>query len=187
MVTKVYAKIVNDIVVEYPADHRQGTEGLTEVELFDKPAYNPFVHLVETIEKLEGKWCHYWKEIPKTRQEYVDEHYLKLLEPFSTAPRYSKEYLSEELIQRLINNLIRLGTWELDRFAQSRGYDNLLSLVSYRGDQYEIFRQEAERGFHLRSVYWSNFHKLLYELESGGELPRTMKDIMDLFPELSWE
>ena len=55
----------------------------------------------------------------------------------------------------------------LDEFAQTRNYDNLLSLCSYATDSDLLFRKEGEFGVEIRSQNWRKCYQILDEIESG--------------------
>lgn len=81
----------------------------------------------------------------------------------------------------------------LDAFAQSRGYDDIKSLVTYAGDPDPVFAAEAAVGVHKRSETWAAMRQIKAAVLAGdwptagaGQMPQTIGDIDDALPAMEW-
>ncbi len=76
---------------------------------------------------------------------------------------------------------------KLDEFAQTRGYDNILSACSYASDPNPQFQAEGLRCVELRSATWSSLFNIIQEVRDNTRpLPQSFNEIEYLLPELSW-
>ena len=76
----------------------------------------------------------------------------------------------------------------LDEFAQSRGYDNIISLTTYINDPNPDYVAEANRGIYLRSVWWTTLTAIMNDVLSGTRvLPASWEELQAELPELSWD
>lgn len=192
--TKLHARIQNGRIVEFPVDANKVTEdevlsgrvvpvkdpGTTFVE--DK-----FHKVTNTVCMVNGEPARVYTLGLMTSSEFVQKNYIDILQPYFDLPVLNTATIPSFVVALMVTAVKDLGTLELDRFAQTRGYDNIISLVSYRGDPSPRFADEAERAFQLRSKYWSNLTEFQENVVSGViEFPRTVKGITDLFPTLTW-
>ena len=82
-------------------------------------------------------------------------------------------------------NFERALTKELDEFARTKGYDNIMSASTYAaGGRYAI---EGRRALDLRSDYWHVAGQILQAVEAGQRaMPESLEDIRGELPTLSW-
>lgn len=76
----------------------------------------------------------------------------------------------------------------LDEFAQSRGYDNIVSVASYTVSTNEIYQAEALRAVYLRDQWWSTLTGIMTEVLTGQRpLPASWEVLKTELPELTWD
>jgi hypothetical protein len=76
----------------------------------------------------------------------------------------------------------------LDSFAQTRGYDNMNSLIAY-ANEYEpnqTYRQEGARGVVLKSLTWQKCYEIMAEVLSGSRPMPTEDELTAELPALVW-
>jgi hypothetical protein len=83
--------------------------------------------------------------------------------------------------------IVRAVQGRLDTFAQSRGYDGILSACTYATDALPQFAAEGQRAIDLRSQTWAKLYAILGEVETGTRpIPDGYEDIEEELPTLSW-
>lgn len=131
----------------------------------DHPIPGMYEKLVEgTPKKIDGKWYIQFVLAPMTEEE----------------KRYKNELIRREIVMNTQSSL--------DNFAQSRGYDNILSLTTYVTSTNATYRIEAERGVELRDATWSKLYEIQEQIESGTRsVPASFLEIQSELPALVWE
>ena len=75
----------------------------------------------------------------------------------------------------------------LDEFAESRGYDGILSAASYVTSTVEQFATEGQRAVNLRDQTWAALYAMLAEVIAGTRsMPAGYADIEAELPTLEW-
>ena len=75
---------------------------------------------------------------------------------------------------------------QLDKIAQIKGYDSIISLCSYKDDPNPKFAAEALAGINYRSAVWSYCTDVLTKVTNNEmEIP-TLKDFIDNAPKIQW-
>jgi len=75
----------------------------------------------------------------------------------------------------------------LDEFAQTRGYDNIVSACSYATSTNLAFAAEAQRCVELRDITWATLNQYYADVNAGIEpLPSTIDEILSNLPALTW-
>lgn len=101
-----------------------------------------------------------------------------------------RDLTAEELtthIKNIRDEYIRLTQERLDTFAQTRGYDNILSVCTYASSSSSTFRVEGEYGVIARDDTWNKLYHLLELVESGLiPVPNSYEEIENLLPALTW-
>jgi len=76
----------------------------------------------------------------------------------------------------------------LDTWAQSRGYDGILSACTYATSQAPRFQAEGQRCVDLRDQTWARLYEILAEVEAGTRpVPMSLAEIEADLPALTWE
>jgi hypothetical protein len=109
-------------------------------------------------------WSNQWKFVPYTAQELAEQ----------AAGR--KQYFMTEAQTRL------------DTFAQTRGYDGILSACSYAPSTVPKFATEGQRCVLMRDQYWAALGVIFDAVIAGTRPePATYAEIEPELPVLSWE
>jgi hypothetical protein len=75
----------------------------------------------------------------------------------------------------------------LDAFAQSRGYDGILSAATYATSSVPQFADEGQYAVQVRDATWSALYTILAEVQAGTRpLPAGYGDIDGELPALAW-
>jgi hypothetical protein len=87
------------------------------------------------------------------------------------------------LKQQIINAVQQ----RLDTFAQSRGYDNILSACTYVTSSVPKFAAEGAYAVSRRDATWAALYGVMADVEGGSTpMPTSFADIETLLPELIW-
>jgi hypothetical protein len=81
--------------------------------------------------------------------------------------------------------LVQAVQAQLDATAQSYGYDDIATAITYRGDKNPRFAAEAEGLFDLRSDAWTTAYAILAEVQSGARPFPTIPEALALLPSLN--
>lgn len=91
----------------------------------------------------------------------------------------------KDLILQTIDEMLNSG-------ARARGYENILTCVSYRGeaplaDLYaETFRQEGNAAYEWRSSVYSYCYAQLALIETGKRAVPTIEELKSEMPSANW-
>jgi hypothetical protein len=98
--------------------------------------------------------------------------------------RLKVDLAREQQIKRFADEAqARLDTW-----AQSRGYDGILSACTYATSQVPRFRADGQRCVNLRDQTWARLYEILAEVEAGVRpVPLSLAEIEVDLPALTWE
>lgn len=94
------------------------------------------------------------------------------------APEMSQEQ-REALIQQQLTNTVQQA---LDTFAQTRGYDGIMSACSYFNSTDPIFRLEADYCIQLRDTTWRMGYQILDQVKSGLRQIPTADELLAELP-----
>ena len=71
--------------------------------------------------------------------------------------------------------------------AQSRGYDDILSLCTYATSSIPKFSGEGQAGVNWRDAVWGTCYTILAQVEQGiVPMPTSIDDILVQLPGISW-
>lgn len=75
----------------------------------------------------------------------------------------------------------------LDTFAQTRGYDGILSACTYASSSIPHFASEGKSAANLRDATWEALYTLMAQVQAGAHpMPTCFADIEPLLPVLVW-
>jgi hypothetical protein len=174
-----YALIENEQVIEYPIyslfdkypntsftlplDNTQFPTGIVEVKSTIKPVIDYTQDLVEQSPiKVDSIWQESWIVV-QTPQIEVDRRINSL------------KIILQNSVQK-----------QLDDFARTRGYDNILSCCTYTTSTVQKFQQEAQYCVQMRDVYWNACYTILTEFEMGQRPLPTIEQLLAELPALEW-
>lgn len=191
----LFARIQDNRILEWPLSFDEIQARGEPLSLFkvihylDKPEQPPFYNFEESINLDNGTPVVSYKvtaiplqdilnEVFQNKTTITGEIYLKEV-PVSDIPAPSLKRIFE---------LVRLEvSSRLDNFAQSRYYDNIATLVTYKDDPDLQQSLEGNRGLVLRSQCWAAVTRLEARVNNGTSmLPRLEEDIYKLLPALTW-
>lgn len=98
------------------------------------------------------------------------------------APKKSQEQIMNELKTSIINSV----QVELDKTAQSRGYDNGFACASYSYSTDSIFKQEAQAYVEWRDKVWRYCYDLLDKYLKGEIEQPTVDYVLEHMPKIEW-
>lgn len=131
----------------------------------DRPSHHPVTETLKEGKPVNqnGVWTQVWEVIPASAEQI----------------QQNKE--------SLIASMAGQAQDRLDRFAQSRGYDGILSLCTYTQSGVQKFADEAAYGIFARDETWAILYQILAEVEAGSrEVPTSFAEIEPLLPVLNW-
>lgn len=87
-----------------------------------------------------------------------------------------------------IQNEVVAGTQQrLDDFAQTRGYDNIMSVCTYATSTRPKRAGEGQRAVELRDATWDTLYQMLAEVQAGTRpIPSGFADLEPDLPNLEW-
>ena len=74
----------------------------------------------------------------------------------------------------------------LDSTAQSRGYDNTYTCLSYLESTNPTWKTEAEIFNTWRDSVWTTCHQILNQWQQGQILQPTIQDVLNQLPTITW-
>lgn len=74
----------------------------------------------------------------------------------------------------------------LDAFAQTRGYDGIMSAASYATSTDPQFHAEGERAVALRDTTWRTCYGILADVLAGKREIPTLEEVFADLPALTW-
>lgn len=75
----------------------------------------------------------------------------------------------------------------MDTFAQTRGYDNMLSACTYATSTTEPYKTEGQYCVSARDASWSDFYAYFAACEAGSQpWPTSFADVIPSLPALQW-
>lgn len=141
-----------------------------------QPAYNPVIEYVQEITPVltvKGTWEQQWQ----------------VLKRYATAEEELSAIAAAEVVRNdsIKSSIIQQTQLRLDQFAQTRGYDNILSATTYATSQNPKFAQEGQYALQQRDATWTKLLEILAEVESGTRpVPQGYNDIEAELPLLAW-
>jgi hypothetical protein len=150
---------------KYPTDELLAEWNVYPLTSSSQPPYNPATEKVvdDTPVNQNGRWTQVWRVVPLTADEIASK------------------------LKDLQDNIVSQTQQRLDEFAQTRGYDGVLSLCTYATSANTKFRQEGQYGVEARDATWSKLYEILAEVEAGTRpVPSSYADIENELPALVW-
>jgi len=139
--------------------------GVFAVTASTQPVYDPAEEkVIENIPVYQsGKWIQTWQLATLTADEKAAR------------------------LKDLQADMVSKTQQRLDEFAQTRGYDGVLSLCTYATSGNSKFQQEGQYGVEIRDATWAKLYEILSEAEAGVRpVPSGYADIENDLPDLNW-
>lgn len=181
----MYLKFINDVIT-YPYTianliaENPNTSFVSDIENYpsrlaewgvfpvietNKPSYSKYTEFVDEITPVfdNGQWVQTWSIRAITLVELND------------------------VINQLKSEVIVSTQNRLDSFAQSRGYDGILSLCTYATSSVVKFQAEGAYGVQARDDTWATLNQILYDAENQlRPIPMDYSEIEPELPILTW-
>jgi hypothetical protein len=142
---------------------------VVELHEVDPPAIDPMTQSVvrDGGELVDGQWRYKWR---------VDD--------------LSPEQIAENIAakeRKLKASIIDSTQKRLDSFAQTRGYDGILSACTYANDEVQQFAVEGHYCVASRGATWAKLYEIMAEVEAGTRpVPSSYAEIEPELPALVW-
>ena len=116
-----------------------------------------------------------WEEKPDGY--YTDKEWIDLHPPEPPEP---------PTIEQLTEQFINLIQQRLDEFAQTRGYDNILSACTYVSSTVPLFQAEGQYCVEMRDATWMTAYGILGEVITGIRPIMSWTELKAELPALEW-
>lgn len=125
-------------------------------------------------------------QVAERALQLVDNQWTYVWTLRDRTPEEAAAYVAEQ--QAAVQNEIVQRTQErLDAFAQTRGYDGILSLCTYAASSVAQFQAEGQYGVNARDATWGTLYQVLAEIQAGTRaMPTGYADIEPDLPTLTW-
>lgn len=133
--------------------------------------------------------------VPVIKEKYTYDIYNQKLD--NRRFRYNGNFVVEEydVVDNIVQTSISLFDIEnilkqetssrLDIFAQSRGYDNILSACTYANDINLTYRKEGQYCLEIRSETWTILYSIIADIKSNQRpIPKSHLEVMQILQEL---
>lgn len=193
---EVYARVENRRIVEYPVYSLHITNRAHPFEWYQKVFFD---------QKPETPEFHYLQEVPvlqinnEVHVTYIPvamtlRDLLAIIYP-ETNLGFSEEIqpvdistVDEKLVNRIVELVRQHVQRLLDEFAKQRGYDSIVSAVSYGNSSVQQFANEGQRALQKRDEAWTNMYAYIAEVKAGSKpVPKSVSEIEAELPALTWE
>lgn len=145
-------------------------DGFAGVVETAKPAFDPITEIAREYKPSKdanGVWTQQWKVIKLSPAEVQQNKDAAKLEA-----------------TKVIQAGVQL---RLDQFASTRGYDNIVTAVSYATSKNAKYKIEGQYCCDLRDDTWQKVFDILTEVEAGTRtMPSTYDEIESELPVLQW-
>jgi hypothetical protein len=120
---------------------------------------------------------------------FGNEVYVSVPNDFNLDIVQEYDYVNGELVLPKIDTILIANTQSrLDSFVQTRGYDNILSCVSYINSTNTIYKSDATYALEARDHTWQTLYHILNEIESNtsNTIITSFDQIANSLPVLAW-
>lgn len=189
----LFARVENGQIVEYPVTAEQIRNRKAPLSMFKqvgyteaKPAVTQFQHLEEIVTLVGGDVKVTYKVTDLTLQEILNRLHSNH-DAVSSIP-ITVAGVSQEVFARVVFLARKKVGEDLDKFANTRDYDGIVSLCSYSTDPDPAHAAEAQRGVELRSQAWASIRDYQVAVATGVKpVPRFESEIFAVVPALTWD
>lgn len=192
--TELFARVHNDKVVEYPISRMQIVNSGEQVSYFypvrfgRKPKTVPAYHFAKEVLGIMDDYVQVTYAITPIG---LDQLLIRVYHPGGVLNDTfeSVTFASTEpaLYTALIESIKLEVQDRLDKFAQERAYDNMVSCITYRDSAVNQFRNDANRCITIRDTTWATLYAYLAEVEAGTKpVPKNRSYLMSLLPATTW-
>ena len=118
-----------------------------------------------------------WMEKPEgyfTPEEWQAAHPAPEPEPYIPTPEEQRQMFTDAIQAHL------------DRFAQTRNYDGIMSAATYATSTVPKFRAEGQYAVQARDLTWAKGYEIMGAVMSGARPMPTLEEVIAELPELKW-
>lgn len=197
---KVYAKVENGVIVQYPVlpihilNNGTPLEWFTEVERDTLPEIPDFYWLQESLKVLTPLNQPVRVVASYTLVAYTLSQILDSLQKPSEMPGMPSGIPMDiaDVPLETVNRVAQLATNyakdRLDAFVHERNYDSIATAVTYRDSAVPQFAHEANLAFGYRDQTYAALYQYLGKVQAAQvPVPIAVSDIEAILPVLSWE
>ena len=191
----IFARIVNNRIVQFPVTVDQINERDTPTDLYYRcffPDIHPEVRLHEKVvytPRLVGEAVYVFESVEtRSTDEMFDYLYGTAGEQTPTGLVLSPSKVTDELYLAFVEVVKHRVQKEMDVFARTREYDDVKSACDYVNSVIPTYKAEAQRCIYLRDMTWSQLFNYLNTVRAGSlPLPQKWEDIAAYIPPFTWE
>jgi len=107
-------------------------------------------------------------------------------EGFDDTQPFNYIYDGKNFILDISPILIEKTQSNLDAFAQQKGYDNILSVVSYINSSNTTYKNDANTAIHLRDETWTTLNEIINQIKANTIQVTSYSQIANSLPSLVW-
>lgn len=196
MADKIYARLVNGAVAEYPvfAEHivnrAHPFDWYTEVQFDTVPTVPDYFSLSETLTVKNGVVTASYSVYPLSLDQILSDLYKG--DPTATAiPGTPVEVTFASIPAPTVKRITELASDQvqamLDAFAQTHNFDGILSATSYAGSGNPLFAADGQKAVIQRDAIWAELYTYLAKVEAGTlPVPKSFADVQAELTPLAW-
>ena len=189
----LFARVEQGQIIEFPVTAEQIRNRNAPLSMFKqvtaleaRPSATQFQVVTEVLSLVGNDVRLVYKVTDLTLQEILNRLH-EDFEKTATADITVADVPAEVFAKVLAVTRQRLGE-QLNAFAQTRDYDDIVSLCSYATDPEPDHAAEGQHGVALRSQVWAAIRDYQKDVISGAKpVPRFESDIFEVVPALTWE
>ncbi len=129
-----------------------------------------------------NEWAELWRRVDAYALAHPAEVAAESPPAGPKEPEPEQPPTREELLQSFISRI----QGRLDRFAQTRNYDGILSAASYFNSTVPQFQAEGRYAIQARDLTWAKAYAVLDQVESGLRPVPAWEDLKAELPALEW-
>lgn len=201
MSQKLFARIVDGAVVEYPVlelhiiNRAHPFDWYTPVVVLKTPEVDPIFEYTKEELTISGNFV---VATPTVVQYGIDQVLNNLFYP--NGRNFSMDgtddgkvevvfaNLDPEVVNKVVNLVSKKVSEILDDFARTKNYDDVKSCATYSNSTNPTFKAEADRIIQLRDNCFANLYTYIGEVAAAVKpVPESFSEVQALLPALTWE
>lgn len=190
----LFARVENHQIVEYPVyrihivSRSHPIEWYTPVTVVPALPAPQFYRNQEKVElKNDGQVLVTYEAVPLSLEQLLQTVYADVIPEEGQEAEVFYSQVDPALAYRIYLLAGNFTMDKLNEFVQTRDYDSMLSLVSYKDSQIPKFSAEAARGIELRDQIWTAMVGFFQQLQQDlVPVPRSLGEVEAIMPALTW-
>jgi hypothetical protein len=182
----LYIKVNNDNTVEYPYSLGHLKRDFPNVSFpIEKDSVENNLSefgIFQVKEKNKPEIDEYKSKLVEDNPEFYNNEWIQKYVIIDRTPEDQRDY-KDSIIMLIVQDTKH----HLDFFAQTRGYDSILSACTYATSNIAKFAAEGQYCIEARDLTWSKLYLILDEIETGNRtMVKHFNEIKDELPTLVW-